>query len=433
MDSDEDNDNVWGAVSADSGLACVDGRGDDDAAESVEDVYDLFDLARVYGAVENGASLDALRAVIRDVGRESSKRRARAVNHEVHKPMRVERGVFVGGGPATTALKLAHAKGAWHVAGALLVAGADPKQVFDGRFTSLAACAAYGYADGVRALLRAGKDARERMDKGMTAAHAALDSQVFGRYHPPRPDNAGQLACVAALVREGGGEGEPLLELRDDGGATPLLKLALWPTYGISMAAALRTLVGDLGADVNAKNARTGRTLLYSHARHNAGGMLHALLTQYGASADVADAQGVTPLMVACTSETSYSMWAYSSQSSSEAVELLLPASSQETRRAVRRSDNKSAADLLLEYARRIHPPPPPMLPAAAAGGGPPPPPPLPPLPPPEWVRQAIAELVASGAPVQPEFQAYAREIGVMPPPVEEDEVEGGAAAGGGR
>ena len=401
MDSDDDSDNVWGAVSADSGLACVDGHGDDDADESVEDAYDLFDLARIYGAVENGASLDALRAVIRDVGRGCSERTRRAVNHEVRKPARYLRYTLVSGGLATTALKLAHAKGAWHVAGALLVAGANPKQVFGGRFTSLAACAAYGYADGVRALLRAGKDARERMDKGMTAAHAALAEPHYRN----RP--AGQIACVAALVREGGGEGGPLLELRDDDGDTPLLKLALWNRW--SMEEALRTLVGDLDADVNAKNTRTGRTLLFSVAPYSEI-QLRALLTQYGASADVADAQGETPLMLACAQGLPPG-WS-SSQRVQQALELLLPASSQETRRAVRHSDHKSAADLLLEDARLRHPPP-------AA--------------PPEWLRQAIAELVASGAPVQPEFQAYAREIGVMPPPVEEDEVEGGAAAGGGR
>lgn len=318
---------------------------------------------------------------------------ANALNYVVRKPARYSRGELVSGGEANTALKLAHSKHAWYHAGILVAAGGNPKDVFGGSLTALGACAAYGCAGACYELLRAGHDANETMEYGRTAAHAALSRYVYSTREP------GQLACVAALARVGNAD----LEARDDHGCTVLLNLGGW--YSDSPLMTALRLFSELGADFNAKNSRTGRTLLAEFAGFaRPPAVMRALVDEHGASPDLVDLRGQTPLMMACQGVDPWMAPEYA-QASQAAVELLLSRSSAKTRKCVRYGDGKSAADMLLGNARRFPP---------AAPGGPP--------APPAWIRQAAAELVASGARVQPELHDFARAIGAMPPP----------AAGGG-
>lgn len=168
--------------------------------------------------------------------------------------------------------------------------------------------------------------------------------------------------------------------------------LATWEGREALTAAALRTLVHELGADVEAKEAH-GRTLLACWAASSSlssEALMRLLLDEYGASAAGTDSGGSTPLMLACFSARPYS-WAYYGYSalSQAKVGALLRASSPEARRAVRRVDGKSAVDGLITYY-------------TGASSVPP------------WCRRAISDLLASGAPVLPANAAIAQEIAAM-------------------
>lgn len=389
-DDELTDESAWGDADADSALAGVEGRGDDDAAELEEETYGCFELACVYRAVEAGVTPAELRRVIDEVSRGCAKRRVEAVNHKVHKPPRYLHGQLVGGG-AFGALARAHCRALWPLAGVLLLAGADHTDVYELKgLTVLSARAFYGCVDGVRELLRAGADANERMPGGKTAAHVLME----GGHKRPVPFNDGQLACLAVLVREGNCD----LELRDDRGRTVLLMLQEWFSDD-RVPAVLRVLVGELGANVNAKNARDGRTLLsMCFTTGWSVSVPRALLDEFGADPDVVDDDGATPLMGACDLLVDYL-----DEHDREVLQLLLSRSSPATRRAVRKRDGKGAIDLLLDVA---------LLCAPATAGGPP--------APPDWLRRAIDELAGSGATVHagaPEaLKAYARTIGAMPP-----------------
>jgi ankyrin repeat protein len=401
---DTENDSLWADVSIDSGLACVEGRGDDETAESdeAEGACFFFELARVFRAVEAGVTPDALRALIREVARGCPKRRRETVNLQVWPRARLYGGDPTLAHAPMTPLQMAHTTHAWPLAGALLLSGADVRGVFDGRLTSLAACAVYGYADGVQQLLDSGRhDANERMQVagasrgGQTAAHAALAERVG------RPEYEGQLSCLAALARIGGAD----LEARDAWGDTVVLKLGSWGARWLPLLLrrALRLLALELGADVHAKNTRDGRTLLFALMRPRLDDAVQTLLDECGASADVVDNSGVTPLMLACTASYFSGGWPWQAapEVAKGALALLLPRSSAATRRAVRNSDGKSCLDLLLEDARRNA--------AGAVGwhGGAA-------AATPEWQRQAIAELAASGVSVQDDASRdFARQLGV--------------------
>jgi hypothetical protein len=397
LSSSDEDDSIWGDVDADDdALAGLTDAADDDEQDDEQDAAnaisttDVFDFARIYRAVEAGKTPEELKSIIRDVSRGSGERRREAVDQKLHVR---ERTLY---GPTSrwvdeSALQLAHTLKRWQLAGVLAVAGADLRPVFSNvRITRLAACAAYGYAPGVSKLLKkGGHDANKKMGRGRTAAHMALSNVI--------DCNPGQLACVEVLAKKGKAD----VEARDDDGDTVLLKLATWdPTNAQQTLAALDLLVRKLKADVNAKNTKTGRSLIYAFCKPSGSsvGVLSALLETYGASCDVSDNRGVTPLMEACAVQRyGYHIWyGYSTGPNQDLVETLLKASSAETRRATRRSDGKSAADLLVEGARSIVSTHDPSVVAASI---------------PTWERQVIKQLVSAGAPLKAENRSLAEAI----------------------
>jgi hypothetical protein len=393
LSSSDEDDSIWGDLEADSGLAGIDDVDADDDADE-QDAIAVFDFARIYRAIESGKTPEELRSIIRDVSKGSGERRREAVNQK----LRVRERNYYDSHLSSRwidepALHLAHDLKRWQLAGVLAMAGADLRPVFPStRITRLAACAAYGYAPGVSKLLKKnGHDANKKMGRGRTAAHLALSNVI--------DPNPGQVACVEVLVSQGKAD----VEARDDDGDSVLLKLATWdPTNAQQTLAALDLFVRKLKADIEAKNTKTGRSLIFAFCGPRSSvAVLSALLETYGASADVSDTRGVTPLMEACVAERyGYTFghgWGYSMGPNQEVAETLLKASSVETRRATRRSDGKSAVDMLVEAARArvgAHDP----LSFAASFI-------------PAWERQVIAQLVSSGAPVKAENRSLAEAI----------------------
>ena len=386
-----DDESVWGEASADSGLACVEGRGDEEAVEHHGDTCEFGELARVFRAAEADATPEELARVIREVSRGCPERRREAVNYRERVPPIDRPDAPAAGWVVESALPRAHERRNWPLAGALVAAGADLPDDWAACWTPLAVCAAYGHVDGVREMLRAGHDAREITPEGSTAAHVALYAQLINCVSLPTIER--RLACVALLAREGKCD----LEARDGSGDTPLLKVSEGHMR-ILLRDALRLLVDDLGADVQAKNTRTGRTLLFGFVTGHPDN-LSLLIDDYGLSADVIDNDGWSPLMLSTYHYPPTPFW-------QRALLLLLARSSDATRRAARTSDNCTAADLLLQF----------FAPRDA-------------LATPEWLRRAIVELLASGVPVQARFQDLACEIAAKPPPAAGG--PGGLGAGG--
>jgi hypothetical protein len=381
--SSDDDDSIWGEVSDDSGLACVDyDDHEDDSAPSGDD------LSRVHEAVVRGATPEELAAILDECARGSDERRKAAANEKGlvrerepadwrrhrrrqshRRPERFREEV-----PLQAALRL----GRRELLGPLLVAGANPRDVSAGRLTALGVAATHGGAATIRDLLGAGgHDANEKMDNGKTAAHVALSRD--GDYSPPTPE---QLECITALV-QGGAD----VNAVDGEGNTMLLKLRVSAGRNSEVSAALNVLAGQLGADVEAQRPSDGRTLLFSFLSPSRVSVLRQLLRVHHASADVVDAHGDTPLLLACAHRTVVVNGAgYDSVPNQGLVELVLHASSTETRRAVLPYGGRSAADVLVDAART-------MAPAPA------------------WLRQAIAELLSSGAPVLPQNQELAQDL----------------------
>jgi hypothetical protein len=176
-----------------------------------------------------------------------------------------------------------------------------------------------------------------------------------------------QLELLRVLVEEGGADAdEP-----DSQGCPPSHWLIELPP-GPQLIAAIDALT-SLGADLNRRCHSQGAAILPFAWRADAEALRRFL--RHGATVDLADPEGETPLSSACFSRNR--------EGRRESVELLLRHSSAATRRRVRRDGGQlfSAADSL-------------VIRVIAEAGGPPNFEP--------WHLRVIGELLRSGAPLLP-------------------------------
>jgi hypothetical protein len=152
-----------------------------------------------------------------------------------------------------------------------------------------------------------------------TAAHLCLTPPRLSDDVPRPPP---QLACLELLVQEGKAD----INATDDRNDTPLHWLTAYVPPGDAHLAALDLLV-RLGADVDARDCER-ETPIFEHVRRGYLAGLQRMLG-HGASADVASALGLTPLMLAC-----YHLNNETPARRDVALEVLR-ASSRETRQAV--------------------------------------------------------------------------------------------------
>jgi len=364
---------------------------------------DADDVSPVYNAVSSGASEAELRRVIEECAQGDDRRRVQAVNR------------------GDTPLQAAHRQKRGDLVGALVEAGADVGGIFNRKVTPLAVCVAYGQVESVRALLRAGHDANENVgwrpwyssgdDVFCTPAHFCLAPPPLGL---PSDRVVGynkkigepQIGCLEVLLQEGGAD----VDARDFNGDTPIFLLAQFgssyndeeekaardllvsagaSTSGVfnmddalsplMMAADFRStrfarfLIEEAGAPVDERSSRDGYTALRCCAGVemavlllDAGAAIDArdydgetplfnqvyweemattrLLLDRGASVDVVDEHGCTPLIMACDS----SSWLR--DEGWPVFREILRCSSAKTRRSLR--GGKSAVDVL---AKRLY------------------------------------------------------------------------------
>jgi hypothetical protein len=119
--------------------------------------------ASVYAAVAAGESDEEVRRVIAECGDEQQ--RTAAVNHK-------------GQNSNETPLAAAHRLRRGDLVGALLEAGADASKLFR-RATPLVLCIAYGLADSLRVLLKAGHDPNQQIGYG---PHDSLEGNPYGSF-----------------------------------------------------------------------------------------------------------------------------------------------------------------------------------------------------------------------------------------------------------
>jgi len=273
-----------------------------------------------------------------------------------------------------TALQAAHRLRRGDLVGLLLEAGADATTLVPNRrHDPLAVCIAYGQAESLRALLRQGHDANRKVDyRAYHCLDAPYDQYSFcSPVHlcigPPAvfqgaPTSPPQLDCLRALVEEFGAD----VNARTQYGATPLHMLSWRADHPQVRDEAIDLLV-RLGADVNARDL-TGATPICLYTQRASLPSLLRLL-EHGASVDVQDINGYTPLMRAF----------YGSADGEKVMELLLR-SSIETRRATLKYGGGSALDCVA--SRHSYAPKP-------------------------WHATAAAELLSSGCPFTPENAPY--------------------------
>lgn len=196
-------------------------------------------------------------------------------------------------------MQAAHRIGRGDLVADLLFAGARAKDLFPGgRATALTICISYGEAG---ALLRPGHSAdapvayeMDGMIEGSDDYNAVCLPVHLAVLPPRRPGpvlSPPQLECLRALVDDGGAD----VSGRDKLGFTPLHWLVCSPTR-FDRAQALSTLL-SLSADLEAQNVFGHTPFFLAAGRHDL--EMAQLLLARGASANVRDASGHTPLMYA--------------------------------------------------------------------------------------------------------------------------------------
>jgi hypothetical protein len=195
-------------------------------------------------------------------------------------------------------LQAAHRLQRGDLVGALLEAGADVSALSPFA-TPLVLCIAYGLADSLRVLLKAGHDANQRLyyspldsinplmglgsPYSCTAAHLCVApprlSDDDNGIPPPYGGPAPQLSCLQALAQEGKADLDAVAGYKH----TPLHWLAIHVPPGDAHLAALDLLV-RLGADVDARSD-LGETPLFMYAHNGYFAGLQRLLG-HGATAD---------------------------------------------------------------------------------------------------------------------------------------------------
>ena len=261
-------------------------------------------------------------------------RRVQAVNHSAN--------------ATETPLQAAHRQWRGDMVGALVEAGADVGGIFNGKLTPLAVCIAYGQVESVRALLRAGHDAMEQIkwdpvngrdDAFSTPAHFCLAPPPLGlpsdrvvddfRRQDMMRIGAPQIGCLELVLREGSAED---VDAQDSYGNAPILWLARFGssyddeeekaardllvsagarTSGVfsddgflplMMAATfnntrfVRFLIEEAGAPVYERSPSGGHTAL--HLCHGTADDLAALLLDAGATVEPRADDGCTPLLM---------------------------------------------------------------------------------------------------------------------------------------
>jgi len=250
---------------------------------------DADDFSRVYDVVASGASEAELRRVIEECAQGDDQRRAQAVNHS---------------STATeTPLQAADRQKRGDQVGALVEAGADVAGIFAGlKLTPLAVCIAYGQVESVRALLRAGHDANEEIewapwglldDEFSTPAHVCLAPPPLGLPSDRVLDDflrqdmmkigAPQIGCLEVLLREGGAR----VDARDFNGHTPIFWLAQFgSSYDDEEEKAARDLLVPAGARTSGVFNNDGFTPLIMAAACNNIRLARFLIEEAGAPAD---------------------------------------------------------------------------------------------------------------------------------------------------
>lgn len=197
-----------------------------------------------------------------------------------------------------------------------------------------------------------------------------------------------EIRCLLSGGADGAGQKAPVNEQAPATGWTAL-HLCCPPVVVRSLAANTQVLM-DAGCDVRRRDKRGGRTPVFYACQRGDAAALRLLADKGGAPVDVKDAEGWTPLMIACYGPCNPRK---NPEDVRECLEEIVRRSSPATRRATVSGgpgagrERMSALDLLLASPGWT----------TEEGKG---------APPKEWQRRLISELAASGAGVMARHRA---------------------------
>jgi hypothetical protein len=318
-------------------------------------------LRRLARAVERGKSAATVRSLIDECAQQEREQDPSSSSTINRRSEAANQRVTVGANRGWTLLDVAHLRlGRADLVAALVESGADVPAAFSGHAPrdALVLCIHYGLAGSLRVILaNKWRAANEKLPywTGSDVHGCPATKSPFPEFcrpaHlcvvPPRPldeegdDRGGpkhafgsgpipppQLECLQVLLEFGGG-----LRATDFWGNTPLHWLGCCASTK-HKASVLEVLLRH-GGDLDAQNA-AGQTLLLRAVIAGDLPLVKMVLSQ-GASADIADAGGLTPLMHACRH----------ARPVKALVATVLAATSEEARRAVELCSGWSAVDFL--------------------------------------------------------------------------------------